>query len=132
DSILNFQASYLKSMHAADQAAGHRLVDVLDMHWYPEATGMDGSNSVRITGDDTSAGVNAARVQAARSLWDSTYVESSWITQYSTPYQPSGTPAQLNTTAIQLLPREQAIVNEYDPGMKISVSEYEYGAGNNI
>jgi hypothetical protein len=132
DTILNFQASYLKAMHAADQAAGHRLVDVLDMHWYPEATGMDGNQAVRISGDDTSAGVNAARVQAARSLWDPSYVESSWITADSLPYQPSGTPAQFKTDAIQLLPREQAIVNEYDPGMKISISEYEYGAGNNI
>jgi len=134
DTILNFQASYLKSMHAADQTAGKRLVDVLDMHWYPEATGVDTSTgqAVRITGDDTNAGVVAARLQAARSLWDPTYVESSWITQDSLPYQPSGTPAQFKTDAIQLLPREQAIINEYDPGMKIAISEYEYGGGNDI
>ena len=38
--LLNFQAAYFKQMHAADIAAGKRLVDVLDMHWYPEAHGI--------------------------------------------------------------------------------------------
>ena len=127
--ILNFQASYLKQMHAADVAAGHRLVDVLDMHWYPEA---QGTNGIRIINNDTSAATVAARVQAARSLWDPSYVESSWITQDSLPFQPSGTPAQFKTNAIQLLPREQSLINQYDPGMKLSISEYNYGAGNHI
>ncbi len=129
NTILNFQASYLKQMHAADVAAGHRLVDVLDMHWYPEA---QGTNGIRIINNDTSAATVAARVQAARLLWDPSYVESSWITQDSLPFQPSGTPAQFKTNAIQLLPREQSLINQYDPGMKLSISEYNYGAGNHI
>ena len=128
DTILNFQASYLKAMHAADQAAGRRLVDVLDMHWYPEA---QDSNGVRIT-DGTTAASAMARVQAPRSLWDPTYVEKSWITQDSLPFQPAMTPAKFKGDAIQLLPREQAIVNEYDPGAKISISEYNYGGGSDI
>ena len=128
DTILNFQASYLKAMHAADQAAGRRLVDVLDMHWYPEA---QDSNGVRIT-DGTTAASATARVQAPRSLWDPTYVEKSWITQDSLPFQPAMTPAQFKGDAIQLLPREQAIVNEYDLGAKISISEYNYGGGSDI
>ena len=57
---------------AAETAHGKRLVDYLDLHWYPEATG----GGVRITGAETSAAVVAARVQAPRSLWDPTYVET--------------------------------------------------------
>ncbi len=130
DTILNFQASYLKSMNAAGQAAGKRILDVLDMHWYPEA---QGTNGVRITsGTDNTAATVAARLQAARSLWDSSYVENSWITSSSLPFQPSGTPAALKNNAIQLLNREQAIINEYYPGTKIGISEYEYGGGSNI
>ncbi|HTQ37588.1 MAG TPA: glycoside hydrolase family 44 protein [Pirellulales bacterium] len=130
DTILNFQASYLKSLNAASQAAGKRLLDVLDFHWYPEA---QGTNGVRITsGTDDTAPTVAARLQAARSLWDPSYVENSWITQYSTPYEPSGSPAQFKTAAIQLLPREQAIINEYNPGTRLSISEYEYGGGSDI
>ena len=129
NTILNFQASYLKQMHAADLAAGQRLVDVLDMHWYPEA---QGTNGIRITNNDTAAATVAARVQAARSLWDPSYVESSWITHDSLPYQPSGTPAPFKTNAIQLLPREQSLIDQYNPGTKIGISEYNYGAGNHI
>ena len=131
DTILNFQASYLKSMKAAEQAnGGQRILDVLDTHFYPEA---QGTNGVRITdGTNNDAPTVAARLQAARSLWDSSYIENSWITSSSLPYQPSGTPAPLKNNAIQLLNREQAIINEYYPGTKLSISEYEYGGGGNI
>jgi hypothetical protein len=127
--ILNFQASYLKQMKTASDAAGKRLVDVLDMHWYPEA---HGTNGIRIINNDTSAATIAARVQAPRSLWDPTYIESSWITQDSLPFQPSATPAQFKTNAIQLLPREQALIDQYNPGTKIGITEYNYGAGQHI
>jgi hypothetical protein len=129
NTILNFQASYLRQMKTASDAAGKRLVDVLDMHWYPEA---HGTNGIRITGSDTSAATIAARVQAARSLWDPTYIESSWITQDSLPYQPASTPAQFRTNAIQLLPREQSLIDQYNPGTKIGITEYNYGAGHHI
>ena len=67
-------------MSAASTTAGQRLLDVLDLHWYPEAQG----GGVRVTGEDTTAAaVAAARVQAPRSLWDPTYVETSWITQFA-------------------------------------------------
>jgi hypothetical protein len=120
-------------MKAAQQAnGGQRILDVLDMHWYPEATGA--TNGIRITGNDTSADSVTARLQATRSLWDPNYVETSWITQYSTVpgNEPSGSPAQFKTAAIQLLPREQAIINEYYAGTRIGISEYEYGAGQDI
>ncbi len=64
-------------------------MDVLDLHWYPEAQG----GGVRITENNNSSAVVAARVQAPRSLWDPTYGynasnpvlgENSWITQWST------------------------------------------------
>jgi hypothetical protein len=95
---------------------------------------------VRITNNDTSAATVAARVQAARSLWDPTYIyntdptlgENSWITHDSLPFQPSGTPAQFKTTAIQLLPREQSLIDQYNPGTKIGISEYQFGAGDHI
>jgi hypothetical protein len=134
DSILNFQASYLKAMKTASDTAGKRLVDVLDMHWYPEATGVDTTTGqpVRVINNNTNAGVVAARLQSTRSLWDPTYTETSWITQYSTPNEPAQSPAQFKTTAIQLLPREQAIIDTYNPGTKIGISEYQYGASQDI
>jgi hypothetical protein len=103
-------------MQAAEKTAGERLVDVLDVHWYPEATG-DGK---RITDDGVTAGEVTARVEAPRSLWDTTYTETSWITQDST-----GGP-------IYLIPRLQAEIAQHYPGTKLSISEYNYGAGGDI
>lgn len=107
---------YLDAMKAAEQSAGKRLVDVLDVHWYPEAQG-DGK---RITEGGTSPAEIEARLQAPRSLWDPAYTETSWITQYST------------LGPINLLPRLRKKIDEHYPGTKLSISEYNYGAGNDI
>ena len=91
----DFLTYYLNQTAAASKTAGQRLVNVLDLHWYPEATGA----GIRITTNDagysgsTLAQLQAARVEAPRSLWDPTYVENSWITADST-----------NGQAIQLTP----------------------------
>ncbi len=71
---------YLQSLQELEKKEGHRLVHVLDLHWYPEARG----NNMRITENDITPASIEARVQAPRSLWDPTYVEESWITKYST------------------------------------------------
>jgi hypothetical protein len=108
----------LQQVHAAELSQGRKLMDVLDLHWYPEATG----GGVRIT--DTSANPSQAlidaRVQAPRSLWDPSYTETSWITQYST------------LGPIKLLPRVQQDINDFDPDTKVAISEYDYGGTNHI
>jgi hypothetical protein len=107
---------FLDSMKAAEAAAGKRLLDVLDVHWYPEAQG-DGK---RIVDDGVTAGEVDARLQAPRSLWDSTYTETSWITQWSTK------------GPINLVPRLLEKISAHYPGTKLSISEYNYGAGGDI
>ncbi|MDR3687991.1 MAG: glycoside hydrolase family 44 protein [Fimbriimonas sp.] len=111
--FLNF---YLQGMSQASTSAGKRLLDVLDLHWYPEATG----DGIRITTDADSPGLSQARIQAPRSLWDAKYVENSWITQ------------TLNGQAIQLLPDTFARIRQFYPGTKLSFTEYNYGGGNAI
>ena len=112
----DFQTFWLGQLAAAEQAAGHRLVDVLDVHWYPEATG----GGTRIIGADTTPAVVAARLQAPRSLWDPTYTETSWITKDST-YGP-----------IRLIPRLFDKIAANDPGAKLAITEYNYGGGGHI
>jgi autotransporter-associated beta strand protein len=128
----DFLTYYLNQMAKASQAAGTRLVDALDLHWYTEVTAT--AANIPITNADsgysggTLAAIQAARVQAPRSLWDPTYVENSWITADST-----------NGQAIQLLPREKAKIaaaaatygSQYTAS-QISISEYNYGGGDDI
>ena len=113
----DFQEFFLQQMQQASNAAGKRLLDVMDVHWYPEA---HGTNNVRITDQDSSAATVAARLQAPRSLWDSSYTESSWITQFST------------LGPINLINRLKTKINTYYPGTKLAISEYNYGGGNHI
>ena len=119
--FLNF---YLQQMAAAEVTAGRRLVDVLDVHWYPEARGACAGNPMdgcRVTDNNNEAGVVAARMAAPRSLWDSTYVENSWITQYST-----------GGAGINLLPRLKGKILANYAGTKLGITEYNYGGANHI
>jgi hypothetical protein len=107
-------------------AQGKTLMDVLDLHWYPEAQG----GGVRISFDNSanpSAALVQARVQAPRSLWDPTYTETSWITQWGTWQGSPGTPGP-----IKLLERVERDINDFKPGTKIAVTEYNYGGGRHI
>jgi len=112
----NFLDWYLNRMNIAGAAAGLRLVDDLDLHWYPEATG----GGVRITDPGTGAALVAAREQAPRSLWDPTYVEDSWIT---TSY---------GYGAIRLIPRTRDRIAAKYPGTGLSFTEWNYGGGGHI
>ncbi len=111
----DFTDYYLTKMKEAETAAGKRLVDYLDLHWYSEAR----EGSVRITdaGDGTAA---TTRVQAPRSLWDATYKENSWIVN------------DVLHEAIKLVPRYLAKIAANYPGTGLSFTEWNYGGGNHI
>ena len=115
-----FPDKYLPALKTAAASYGKPLVDVYDFHWYSEAT--DGSNN-RVT-DLTSASLTAAQVQAIvqspRSLWDITYTENSWIT------------TDVLGGPIYILGRLQARIAAENPGMKISITEYNNGGGQHI
>jgi hypothetical protein len=107
---------YLQQMHEAQQQSGRRLLDVLDLHWYPEAQG----GGVRITEDHAQPLVAAARVQAPRSLWDPGYVEDRWTAR-----------ARMHGP-IRLLPRMQEKIDKHYRGTRLAISEYYFGGGGDI
>lgn len=123
---LHFLEWMLNELAAEETAQGRTLLDVLDVHWYPEATG--GGTRITFYGaDDTSPDVVEARVQAPRSLWDPSYTESSWIGQWRTW---NGSPG--NPGPVTFLPRLQRDIDDFKPGTKISITEYNYGGGAHI
>ena len=106
---------FLDAMAAQEQAQGRRIVDVLDLHWYPEARG----DGVRVSDVEDATGA-AARVQAPRSLWDPSYSEDSFIV------------TDVLHAPITLLPTLFAQIDAHYPGTKLSFSEWNYGGGNDI
>lgn len=112
----DFVDFYLQSMKAAQATAGKRLLDVLDLHWYPEAKG----DGVRICFGEDKPGTPAARIQAPRSLWDPTYVEDSWIAD------------SLGKKPIRLLPDTFARIAKNYPGTRLALTEYDFGGGQHV
>jgi hypothetical protein len=112
----DFLDFYLDSMQDAEGRTRRRLVDVLDLHWYPEAKG----GTVRITEANNAPEVAAARVQAPRSLWDPSYAENSWIS------------IDARVGAIRLVPRMKEKIAAHYPGTRLAITEYNYGGGEHV
>lgn len=112
----NFIDAYLASMQKAGVQSGKRLLDVLDIHWYPEAKG----GGVRVAFGEDKPGTAEARIQAPRSLWDPTYVEDSWIAE------------NLGKKPIVLLPGIQKQIAKQYPKTKLAITEYDFGGGAHV
>ena len=112
----NFLNFYLDTFQAVETATGDRLLDVVDLHWYPEAQG----GGIRITGSETTPAVVEARLQAPRSLWDPSYTEDSWIAEWMT------------MGPIRLIPLIFEQIAAHYPDTELAITEYYYGAGHHI
>ncbi len=99
---------YLQQMRAYEQQQGARILDYLDLHYYPQASGVALSPAGNAT-------TQALRLRSTRSLWDATYTDESWIAE-----------------PVQLLPRVREWVGADYPGTKLSISEYNWGALDNL
>jgi mannan endo-1,4-beta-mannosidase len=119
---------FLEEMKKASDASGRRLMDVLDLHWYSEASGDNRINDAKAT----TAKDRAARLQAPRSLWDPDYVENSWISKWGTPKQPVTNPGDPAPGPIMLIPRVLESIRKYNPGTRIAITEYNYGGADHV
>ncbi|HMN30152.1 MAG TPA: glycoside hydrolase family 44 protein, partial [Caldilineaceae bacterium] len=99
---------YLQQLAAYETNNGVRLLDYLDVHFYPQ-NGVDQS----LAGD---AAKQALRLRSIRALWDPTYVDESWIAQAG----PDG-------GIVKLIPRLHAWVDANYPGTKVALTEYNWG-----
>ncbi|HTY43424.1 MAG TPA: glycoside hydrolase family 44 protein [Thermoanaerobaculia bacterium] len=102
---------YLQQAHDHEVASGVRLVDYLDIHYYPQASG------VALTDDES---VAALRLRSLKSLYDPTYVDESWIGTCCGP------------TAVDLIPRMKTWIAARYPGTKLAITEYNWGGDTGI
>ncbi|RYZ23086.1 MAG: T9SS type A sorting domain-containing protein [Chitinophagaceae bacterium] len=105
---------YLDEMRRQDSAGGRRLLDVLDLHWYPEYNFTSRSSPF---GNGTDPATNKARMDAPRSLWDSSYVENTWIG--------NGHAFRI----LPVLPKLRSMIDTWYPGTKLALTEYSYMGG---
>ncbi len=97
---------WLRETARYESRTGTRLVDVVDVHFYPQGRGI----GIGLSGD-TDPDTNARRIRATRALWDPTYIDESWIAE-----------------PVQLVPRVRDWIARYHAGMGLSIGEYNFGA----
>jgi hypothetical protein len=98
---------YLQKLREHEQKTGVRILDVLDLHYYPQAD--------RVYGNASDAATAALRLRSTRSLWDKTYADESWIKD-----------------KVALLPRMRDWVDKNYPGRGISIGEWNFGGEGDI
>lgn len=100
---------YLGKVEEYRQRTGVRLVDVLDIHYYPA------ENNVPFSSDESPT-MTKRRLNSLKSLYDPNFTDpSSWIQE-----------------PVMLLPRMRELIARNAPGTKLSISEYNFGDGSGI
>jgi hypothetical protein len=102
-------AWYLQRLREHEQKTGVRLLDVVDVHFYPQAERVGGKEG----GID--AATAALRLRSTRALWDPGYRDESWIAD-----------------RVELIPRMKRLIAENYPGRGLSIGEYNFGAEEHI
>ncbi|KAF8969727.1 glycoside hydrolase family 44-domain-containing protein [Flammula alnicola] len=103
---IDFLPWFLMQMKQHDNTTGQRLLDYLDIHYYfqPDTSAND-------------AAAKALRLRMTRSLWDTGYVDESWVGTSPQNHQ-------WNPTSVNLIPRFKTLIAQNYPGTKLSVSEW--------
>jgi hypothetical protein len=91
----------LDQFRHASEESGKRLLDIFTVHYYPQGGEVS---------DDVSPEMQLRRNRSTRSLWDPDYHDDTWI--------------DFN---VQLIPRMREWVNQYYPGTRIGITEYNWG-----
>ncbi len=121
-----FPDKYLTALKTASTTYGKPLVDVYDFHWYAEDYDVNGTRILDLTATTLTDAQVQLIVQSPRNLWDPTFNDQAAGNSNPWIYQ------TLDNTPINILGRLQAKINAENPGMKLSVSEYESGGWNHI
>lgn len=108
---------YLQRICAEPGPGGVRLVDYLDLHYYPQGAGIAGLDN------DVGAGeapdVQARRLRSLRELYDPAWTSESWMGQTAYPVP-------------NFLRRARAAIAAHCPGTRLALTEYKWGPDNGV
>lgn len=114
----SFLAAYLEAFRRASEHDGTRLLDVLDVHWYPfSAKG----NLFR----SEDARLDQSRLDAPRALSEAGFVEDSWVPR---ALRRRG----VGTLSLPILPSLQQLIASQFPGTGLAITEFNYGGAGQL
>jgi hypothetical protein len=100
---------YLQKLAEHEKRTGVRILDVVDVHFYPQGQGVYGN------GARTDPETSALRLRSTRAFWDPIYRDESWINEH-----------------VSLIPRLKDWIQKNYPGRGISIGEWSFGAEEHI
>jgi hypothetical protein len=101
---------YLSKVCEQERKTGTRILDVFDLHYYPQGNNVFGGGT-----GGTDPNTQRLRLRSTRSLWDPKYTDESWINE-----------------PVRLLPRMREWVDKNCPGKGISIGEWNFGGEKDI
>lgn len=114
-------AWYLRKLAEHEKKTGVRVLDVLDVHIYPQGEGVQiGDEEGGDGGGKTDRATNELRLRTTRSLWDRDYVDESWIGEQKVDDNENG--------RVFLIPRMKELIAKNYPGLGFQIGEYNFGA----
>jgi hypothetical protein len=100
-----FLTWYLEQICAHEKKTGLKLVDLLDVHYYP-------ASEPHFL--DTSEKSQTKRIEAVEGLYDDKFIDGSWIQE-----------------PVRLIPRLKEYIRDFCPSVQIAVTEYRFGGNSN-
>lgn len=112
---MGFVDWYLEQSCANLGADGRPLVDVLDLHYYPQRSNIASIGNNVALGEQR--GVRTTRLRSLRELHDPAWRSESWVGETAEP-------------VVNLIPRARAAIAQRCPAMKLALTEYKWGPDN--
>ena len=103
---MDYMPWLLDQLRKYEIQTGTRVLDVFSLHYYPQGGEF---------GNDTSTTMQQLRNRSTRALWDTNYLDPTWI-----------------NAKVMLIPRMKGWVASYYPGLKLAITEYNWGAEGHI
>jgi hypothetical protein len=103
---LDYVPWLLSQFRKQEVSTQRRLLDYCTLHVYPQGGEF---------GNDVSTPMQLRRNRSTRQLWDTNYVDPTWI-----------------GSVVKLIPRLKEWVTNYYPGTRIGITEYNWGAEGHI
>ncbi|KPK63332.1 MAG: hypothetical protein AMK73_05225 [Planctomycetes bacterium SM23_32] len=103
---------WLKELKAHEEQTGERLVDILDVHFYPQT-------GIYMAGTPNAPDVMEGRVQETRVMWDPTWRDPSWM----------GAETDNVLKVIRLM---KEWIADCNPGLELALGEYNFGGDRDV
>jgi hypothetical protein len=119
---------FLKEIKKAEAKAGKRLIDVIDIHWYPEIYAKNSLGRTERSLNDVAydPAFTPVQFEALREFWDPTFEPVKPLESWT--YDPDPKKDRLWRPYHPVIPALKKLLETHYPGTKLAINEYDNGS----